>query len=82
MAASNNPALGVGEHGVDDAMLSGIELARTKIAVHTDTHVLGRAFVERWPPVVGWVRFYRVSARRHAPKTGKKALRRRCKSRP
>jgi hypothetical protein len=25
-------ALGVGEHGVDDAMLAGIELARTKIA--------------------------------------------------
>ena len=49
----------MGEHGVDDAMLAGIELARAKIAVHADTHVPRRVFVERWP-LVGWVRFYHV----------------------
>src|SRR6478736_462126 len=41
-------------------MLAGIELARTKIAVHADTHVLRRVFVKRWPPLIGWVRFYHV----------------------
>ena len=84
-------ALGVGEHGVDDAMLAGIELARAKIAVHAGEHIRRRIHVKRWLPFEGRIRLYRVamainpdvmSARRRAPKTGKKSLRRRCKSRP
>src|SRR4029077_5137004 len=54
-------ALGVGEHGVDDAMLAGIELARTKIAAHADTHALRTSHVKRWSPLEGRIRFYRVA---------------------
>jgi len=51
----------VGEHGVDDAMLAGIELARAKIAVHADTHALRTSHVKRWSPIEGRIRFYRVA---------------------
>jgi hypothetical protein len=52
-------ALGVGEHGVDDAMLAGIELARAKIARHAGERIRRRIHVKRWSPFEGWIRFYR-----------------------
>jgi hypothetical protein len=54
-------ALGVGEHGVDDAMRAGVELARAKIAVHAGEHIRRRIHVKRWSPFEGRIRFYRVA---------------------